>query len=332
MTVKYALSTKMFDKLEDLVGRKNETIEFELVDRQICEDVNSGWMQLIPYSSISCYDPNNGDLKFVAYERAEGSGEQRLVNSTSIGFGGHVDSIADITCTDMSVRDDGTKVYHMSVTDLLTTSLAACRREWIEEIGFDPIQEFGVDVQNSVRFTFFRDPDEKNEVGLVHFGVSIPLTITMEQMAAVYEKANIEEREIQDLKEFVINAGQILMSFDVSEVATGVIKRMSEEHKIEPWSVQVISQRLLEYFEMMRSHVSYRDIIMAVKANVERIGQDAQAQQEAMQQAADAAAKAEQDEAAGITDVAARDVQDTPETTAQEPADESVEVVPPHSV
>ena len=306
--MKLALSTKQFDRLDALLKREIETIEFELVDREICEKVENGWMQLIPYSSISCYDPNNGDMKFVAYQRSEGSGEQRLVNSTSIGFGGHVDSVGDITCTKMDTREDGSVVYHMSATDLLGTALEACKREWTEEIGFDPIEEFNIDVASAVRFTFFRDPDETNEVGRVHFGVSIPLTVSEEQLKATFEKAKLQEAEIKELQEFVINAGQILMSFDVSEVASGVIKRMTEEHKIEPWSVQVISQRLLEYFEMMRAHVSYADIILAIKKNVEAMRAEAEAQEQAAQEAAAAEAQKAADEAAGIQDAEVKEL------------------------
>lgn len=310
--MKLALSTKQFDQLEALLSKKVETLEFELVDREICEKAENGWMQLIPYSSISCYDPNNGDMKFLAYQRAEGTGEQRLVNATSIGFGGHVDCVGDVTCTKMETREDGTVAYHMTMADLLATSLAACKREWTEEIGFDPIEEFSIDIHNAVRFTFFRTPvdesTEENDVGRVHFGVSIPLTVSEEQMKTIYEKAKAQETEIKDLKEFVINAGQILMSFDVSEVASGVINRMTEEHKIEPWSVQVISQRLLEYFEMMRTHISYADIILAIKNNIEFMKVEAQAQQEAWEKNQAAEAQKTQDEANGIQDAEVKEV------------------------
>lgn len=306
--MKLALSTKQFDQLDALLKNEIPTLAFELVDRTICEDVANGWMQLIPYSSISCYDPNNGDMKFVAYQRAEGTGEQRLVNATSIGFGGHIDTIDEITCTTLETRDDGAKVYHMSTADLLATALATCKREWVEEIGFDPIEEFGIDVSSTVRFIFFRDPDATNEVGQVHFGVSIPLTVSEEQMKSVFEKAKLQEAEIKDLQEFVINAGQILLSFDVSEVASSIIKRMREEHKIEPWSVQVISQRLLEYFEMMRNHISYADLILAVKNNIELMKVEAQAQQEAWEKNQAAEAQKTQDEANGIQDAEVKEV------------------------
>ena len=326
--MKLALATKHFDQLDALLKREIETMPFELVDREICEKVDSGWMQLIPYSSISCYDPNNGDMKFVAYQRSEGSGEQRLVNATSIGFGGHIDTVADLTCTRME-EVQGTTVYHMTASDLLTTSLAACKREWTEEIGFDPITEFQIDTHSTVRFTFFRDHDESNEVGRVHFGVSIPLTVSEEQLKVVFEKAQLKQDEIKDLKEFVINAGQILMSFDVSEVASGVIKRMTEEHKIEPWSVQVISQRLLEYFQLMRAHVSYADIILAIKKNIEEMKAQAEADEKAQQEAQAAAEQQAADEAAGISDAQVKEPGDnviafpTAQKAVEEPVPEA---------
>ena len=318
--IKLALATREYDKLQDLLERKIETMEFYLVDREICEKVDSGWMQLIPYSSISCYDPNNGDMKFLAYQRAEGSGEERLVSATSIGFGGHIDRREDITCTRMEDVTDvpgTTRVYHMSTQDLMVTALEACKREWKEEIGFDPIEEFGIDIHGSVRFTFFRDPNPENEVGQVHFGVSIPLTLDQDQMTKLFEKAKAEESEIKDLREFVINAGQILMSFDVSEVATKVIKDIAEKDKMEPWSVQVLSQRMLEYFELMRTHVTYTDIIAAVKKNVEARKAAIEEQQKAMQEAAEAEAKRQADEAAGIQDVEVKEVPETQEQPAQ---------------
>lgn len=279
-----ALATKHFDQLNDLLARKIEHIDFQLVDRSVCEQEDSGWVQLIPYSSISCYDPMNGDIKFLAYQNSEGEGEQRQVHSTHLGFGNGLVSVDDITCESMDDVEGVGRVYHMTVADLLQTCLAVSQREWVADIGFDPVTEFGINVAETVKFSFFRDPNATEQSKSFHLGLDIPLTVSPEQLVQTFQNTKLMETQSKDLKEFVLNAGQILLSFDVSEVGANVINRMTAEHKVAPWSVQVIGRRLTEYVEMIRNHIGYGDIILAVKRNVETMRAEAEKANAALNQ------------------------------------------------
>lgn len=296
MNSQLVLATKQFDQLNQLVNREIETLEFELVERKSDTGLpDGGWMELVPYASISTYDPTTGDMKFAARQTFDQTQPEPQLVSSTIGFAAPIDSIDHITCTSMDTREDGSKVYHMTVSDLLTTAVAATKSNLEAVIGFDPLEKFNIDVVTSMRFTFFNNIDQEDSADKDCFGVSIPLNLPLELIAQVYQSAN-EKQPSAELHEFVINAGNILMSFDVSETATKAIQGMSADHKFEPWSVMVISQQLLQYFEMIRSHVSYTDIIQAVKKNVDAMRAHEEAKIAAMQQAQEAMAKAEQQE------------------------------------
>lgn len=295
MNPQLVLATKQFDQLNQLVSREVETLEFELVERKSDTGLpDGGWMELVPYASISAYDPTTGDMKFAARQTFDQAQPEPQLVSSSIGFAAPIDHI---TCTRMDVRDDGSKVYHMTMSDLLTTAVAATKANLEAVIGFDPLEKFNIDVATSMRFTFFNNVNQEGSTDKDRFGVSIPLNLPLELVAQVYQSAN-EKQPSAELHEFVINAGNILMSFDVSETATKAIQGMSADHKFEPWSVMVISQQLLQYFEMIRSHVSYTDIIQAVKKNVDAMRAHEEAHQAALQQAQEATTKAEQQDAA----------------------------------
>lgn len=258
------LATRQFDQINDLISGKIPHLDFQLVERSVCENPDNGWVELNPYSSVSCYDPNNGDIKFLGYQvhQAEEGDLTPQLASTSVGFASTVWTEDDIYCT--SMEGEGLdRVYRMSVTDLLHSSLDLCKRQWVADIGFDPIEESGIDPTEVIRFYFFQHADEKPST---RFALDIPVPVSPEYMAELLQKCKLVGG--RDLKEFVLCAGQILMSFDVSEVGSNVIRRMAEEHKVEPWSVQVISRRLLEYVEIMRGSISYMDIIEAVKRNI----------------------------------------------------------------
>jgi len=272
------LATRHFDQINDLISGKIPHLDFQLVERAVCEDPNNGWVELIPYSSVSCYDPNSGDIKFLGYQTHQ-AGEDDLVpqlTSTSVGFGSTVWTEDAVYCT--SMEGEGLdRVYRMSATDLLHSGLDLCKRQWIADIGFDPIEESGIDPNETIRFSFFRHADDSEEAS-TKFGLDIPVLVSPEYMAEALQKCKLVEG--RDLKEFVLCAGQILMSFDVSEVGSSVIRRMAEEHKVDPWSVQVISRRLLEYVEIVRSSVSYSDIIEAVKRNITAMKAEMEAAQQ----------------------------------------------------
>lgn len=95
--------------------------------------------QLIPYVII-----NSGD-KFLSYVRGSRAGEKRLVGNRSIGIGGHINPVDD-----------------MSLLGVKETYLAAVEREVAEEVN--------VESRHSDTIAALLN-DDTNEVGKVHLGV-----------------------------------------------------------------------------------------------------------------------------------------------------------------
>jgi len=102
-------------------------------------ETNPDYKQLIPYVIMCC----NG--KYLTYLRGKRAGEKRLVGNRSIGIGGHINPVDD-----------------MSLLGFRETYLNAVKREVEEE----------VDVQTSYtdRIVALLN-DDTNEVGQVHLGV-----------------------------------------------------------------------------------------------------------------------------------------------------------------
>jgi predicted NUDIX family phosphoesterase len=101
---------------------------------------NPEFKQLIPYVLITC----NG--KYLSYVRGKRAGETRLVSKRSMGIGGHINPVDD-----MSLFGDFRETY-----------LNAVQREVEEEIHVEsPYTDRVVALLN----------DDTNEVGRVHLGV-----------------------------------------------------------------------------------------------------------------------------------------------------------------
>lgn len=106
----------------------------------------SHYKQVIPYVMVT------QDDKFLAYTRKSSSGESRLHNNISIGFGGHID-FEDIVATNDSV-----------ISVPLSIEVAASR-ELLEEIGLD------IDISH--KWIIGTINDNSNPVGQVHVGAVI---------------------------------------------------------------------------------------------------------------------------------------------------------------
>lgn len=100
-------------------------------------ELDKRYKQLIPYVLLLC----NG--RILRYRRGKGGQETRLHGLYSVGIGGHI-----------SDTDDGLFSKDVGYRD-------GMRREIMEEVAIDPVQESAVAVIN----------DDSTEVGYVHFGV-----------------------------------------------------------------------------------------------------------------------------------------------------------------
>ena len=110
--------------------------EFKLRSKM---ETNPDFKQLIPYVIMSC----NG--KYLTYLRGKRAGEKRLVGNRSIGIGGHINLIDD-----------------MSLLGFRDTYLNAVKREVEEEVNF------GTGYTDRIVALL---NDDTNEVGQVHLGI-----------------------------------------------------------------------------------------------------------------------------------------------------------------
>lgn len=114
-------------------------------------ETNPDFKQLIPYVIMCC----NG--KYVTYLRGKRAGEKRLVGNRSIGIGGHINPVDD-----------------MSLFSFRETYLNAVKREVEEEVN--------VETAYTDRIVALLN-DDTNEVGQVHLGVVHLWTLASEAVS-----------------------------------------------------------------------------------------------------------------------------------------------------
>lgn len=156
------------DFVEDPVSvTDNVPANYAYIPRHLAE-TNPNYRQVIPY--ISFYRDIDGVGHYLAYRRAKGSGENRLMGNISIGFGGHVE-LSDYTPTLEIYRDDD---------DFIKCTMLSIVRELKEELCInedDTLMRLG-----KMIFDRLQNHPEKewivsnaNEVGKVHVGLNITL-------------------------------------------------------------------------------------------------------------------------------------------------------------
>ena len=102
-------------------------------------ETDPSFKQLIPYVIMSYQD------KYLNYVRGSRAGEKRLVGNRSIGIGGHINPVDD-----------------MSLLGIYETYLTAVEREVAEEVS--------IETEHSDRIAALLN-DDSNEVGQVHLGI-----------------------------------------------------------------------------------------------------------------------------------------------------------------
>ncbi len=116
------------------------------------------YKQLIPYV-LMCYEG-----KYLTYLRGKRAGEKRLVGNRSLGIGGHINPIDD-----------------MSLMGFRETYLNAVEREVEEEVNFETTHTDQIIALLN---------DDTNEVGKVHLGVVHLWTLDSEEVAKKEQMIN----------------------------------------------------------------------------------------------------------------------------------------------
>jgi predicted NUDIX family phosphoesterase len=119
-------------------------------DRESAESDESV-KQIIPYIIVRLNTDEQGEDKFLVYQRTKQSGESRLMGKHSIGVGGHINE-----------DDKSPKVYARHESQVALEAFFACiRREISEELEIDLYPGF------HIRGVIY---DPSDAVGRVHFG------------------------------------------------------------------------------------------------------------------------------------------------------------------
>lgn len=314
--MKRALCFKNLDSLVELTQGKRDSIDLEFVDRDICEKVEEGYLQVIPYAGIFTINSLTGDIHFATYRRPAKITEERLAGNSSLGFGGHIDQDEDIICSNVTTKEDGSKVYNMNLEELMKTSLKAGKRELLEELGFNPIEEFGIkDEELEMFFTH----NEETEVDKVHVGLFIKINLDNQKFQQFFEKANAEKEEVERLGAICISVAKLLETFDVSEAFRQLKEKLIADLNMESWSNIYIGHVISPIIDMFRNNVTYSNMLEAMKTNVETKRKEAAEKAEA-----EAKAKEEATNPEVVTDVQVKESEVVAES--QQPAVGDTEV------
>lgn len=257
--MKQALCVKAYDELSNLVHKNIDHVEAYMVDREICEKTENGYMQIIPYVTFYALDAMAGKLMFIQYQRkTEGAGEERLAGATSIGFGGHIDQEDEIASEEIIHNEDGTTSYKMTLDNILKTGIACGVREVSEEIGLD-IEELTSNIDHGNTAFFTGDPSE--EVNRVHVGLSIQIELTPSHFEELKSKCVINEEEIEKLDVLGLNLDVIVEEMDLSFTINKITENLSSNHGLEDWSCRIFNYLTRGVINRLFYNVTYQDMV-----------------------------------------------------------------------
>jgi len=240
----------------------------QFVDRDVCEKPENNYVQLFPYVSISSYDHQTGNVGYIRYRRPLGQGEERLHDRISVGFGGHIDSEADLPEDVAALGDvnaNGLVQYRVTGEQLVRVLLQAARREMIEETG---LSGEDVDAMNLKFAKFVRESDEMlDDVGRVRLCAYIVAQLApskfMKTMSQI--QAAAEQTEIRDVDILTINLGEMLMDFNVQGGMQAVSTTLSsDKYKAENWTIAAICSDIQYQADFLRDKLSLTDLYHAI--------------------------------------------------------------------
>ena len=290
--MKRALCINSMEEISALIRGEAETIDSCLVDREICEDPNNKFLQIIPYVTFFTAMPAEGKLMFVQHKRAAKGNEDRLLSKTSIGFGGHIDQEAEIKFQSTHTAEDTTIHYVMTKQDLVDTCLAAAKREVTEELGGDVLAAIGADLDFN-ESAFFTG-DQRQPVNQVHLGLALPVKLSGEQFAKLLEIAKINPEEIEVIDKMTANIRHIVEEMDVSATNGKIMNQLVQQHNVEDWSVRVFDFIVRKEIFIILKDINYDDLYRLAVAKDQARQAELAAQQQMQQSSevisADAAA------------------------------------------
>lgn len=328
--IEKTLCVRNVQELEKLISGEIQVIETFMVPRSICEKHNpdAPLKQLIPYVSFTAMDEVRGALMFMAYNRPVGGTEERLHGDTSIGFGGHMDDVADLkfaaeTSGEIYPGHPYTK-YNMSREDLVASIYNTARREVFEELGTDLFEQLGLKIEN-INMSIMDDSDP-DAVGMVHTCISIMVDMPAEALINLKNALVASEREIQNLRVFGVMMDSVTKG-DLERSMEGLSKALTEENQFERWSLRIALTRVVMTMNFIYANTSFGEIFTLAMQNA---GKAQLAQQQALVEKAQAEADANLAKSTVLSDAQLEDKEEgerafPPESTAEAPAENQTE-------
>ena len=293
--MKRALCVNSMEDIGALIRGEAETIDSCLVTRDICEDPNNKFLQIIPYVVFYTQRHAEGKLLFAHYKRAAKGTEERLQSKSSIGFGGHIDVLEEIKCVTSYVAEDTTTHFTMSRQDLIDTCLAAAKREVTEELGGDILAAIGTQLDFNEAAFFMGD--QREPVNQVHVGLGLPVRLTNEQFDKFFAEAKITPEEIEALAPMTVNIRHVVEEMDVSATYAKIAQQLVQQHGFEDWSVRILDYIIRKEIFLILRNIGYDDLYRIAVAKDQAQQAELAAQQQMQESAetisADATAVAE---------------------------------------
>jgi len=274
---KFALAARNLESISNLIQGKSETVELLMVPREVCEVVENGFEQVIPYYVIFGVNDTYSSAVALKYSRpSKGEGEERLQGKHSIGFGGHIES-ADMGEHAVTVSPEGWDTYVLTAEELVTIVDGVALREIKEEIGVDleGTQEFLTAVNSGMSINKCERPGDVNKV---HVSFTRYIQVSLERLSEIKESAVAAELEIENLSYLTISTGELIATFDTTFETQKLVKEV--EADFEDWSVDAIVDLVKSVTHSVVSRLSYDDIYQAlVRKATAQLAEAVQAEQ-----------------------------------------------------
>lgn len=280
---KFALCVNNPGDIQKAVAGELETIGFTMVDRAICELSENGYHQVIPYVTFYSVNPVEGRVEILQYLRAsktpegEDVTEKRLAGSSSVGFGGHIDSEDDITFTSKSVNEKGEVTYELTVDQVVETVSKAGYREVDEELGYNVREVVPYEILPE-SLLFFKGKQE-NDVNKVHLAFGCLVGLEEDQFALLKESAKPEPSEIEQIGILGVNYGDILASFNVKEEVGRITDELLNKNGLEDWSCVMVETIALGLCQRVSLSLDWKSILEAHISRMEFLKQEYEKEQ-----------------------------------------------------
>ena len=171
---------------------QNLACKFYLVDRNVCEDPANGYLQFIPYI-VATLTETGCILK---YDRPTSGDENKLHKFSSIGFGGHVDTVV---MNGIGFTEPGE--YDLSHAQFSETIFNCVRKELSEELGISGID---YDIQEFISHMPVQFDDTNDPLNEVHLLLPFVAEVFSE------DKVNPDELEVEGLESIFPSPEQLV--------------------------------------------------------------------------------------------------------------------------